>query len=298
MSYPVFSVPAGTVFYVPFTTYDKDDGSSITMTGLAVTDIKIYKNGSVTQRASENGYTLLDTDGTDFDGITGLHGFSIDLADNSDAGFYAVGSWYFVAVSTITVDSVTVTFIACAFRITPAESSAGVPKVDVSHLLGTAWLAPGTAGTPDVNTKLISGDATAADNAEAFFDGTGYAGTNNVIPTVTLVNGLGANVITAAATAADFSTEANAAVLAILGTPAGASLAADIAAIKAAVDVIDDFLDTEIAAILAAVDTEVAAIKAKTDPMTYTVANVLDANIQRVNDVALIGDGAATPWGP
>lgn len=61
---------------------------------------------------------------------------------------------------------------------------------------------------------------------------------------------------------------------------------------------IDDFLDTEIAAILAAVDTEVAAIKAKTDPMTYTVANVLDANIQRVNDVALIGDGAATPWGP
>lgn len=31
----------------------------------------------------------------------------------------------------------------------------------------------------------ISGDATAADNAEAFFDGTGYAGTNNVIPTVT-----------------------------------------------------------------------------------------------------------------
>jgi hypothetical protein len=31
----------------------------------------------------------------------------------------------------------------------------------------------------------ISGDSDAADNAEAFFDGTGYAGTNNVIPTVT-----------------------------------------------------------------------------------------------------------------
>ena len=51
---------------------------------------------------------------------------------------------------------------------------------------------------------------TAADNAEAFFDGTGYAGTGNVIPTVTAVttvNGLAANVITAAATAADFTTE-------------------------------------------------------------------------------------------
>lgn len=35
----------------------------------------------------------------------------------------------------------------------------------------------------------ISSDATAADNAEAFFDGTGYAGTNNVIPSVTTVTG-------------------------------------------------------------------------------------------------------------
>ena len=40
---------------------------------------------------------------------------------------------------------------------------------------------------PNVNTTQISGDGTAADNAEAFFDGTGYAGTNNVIPTVTNV---------------------------------------------------------------------------------------------------------------
>jgi len=31
----------------------------------------------------------------------------------------------------------------------------------------------------------ISGDTVAADNAESFFDGTGYAGTNNVIPLVT-----------------------------------------------------------------------------------------------------------------
>lgn len=42
-----------------------------------------------------------------------------------------------------------------------------------------------------VDAVEISGDATAADNAEAFFDGTGYGGTNNVIPTVTtLTNNL------------------------------------------------------------------------------------------------------------
>jgi hypothetical protein len=44
---------------------------------------------------------------------------------------------------------------------------------------------PEEAGDIRVNATQLSGDGTAADNAEAFFDGTGYAGTNNVIPTVT-----------------------------------------------------------------------------------------------------------------
>lgn len=40
-------------------------------------------------------------------------------------------------------------------------------------------------GNIKTDVLAISGDTTAADNAEAFFDGTGYAGTGNVIPTVT-----------------------------------------------------------------------------------------------------------------
>jgi len=87
------------------------------MTGFAVTDIEIYKDGGTTQRASDSGYVLLDTDGTDFDGLTGIHGFSIDLADNTTAGFYASGSQYFVVVSSITVDAGVVSFIAATFRI-------------------------------------------------------------------------------------------------------------------------------------------------------------------------------------
>jgi hypothetical protein len=43
-------------------------------------------------------------------------------------------------------------------------------------------------GRIDANVGAISGDSTAADNEEAFFDGTGYAGTNNTIPTVTTVS--------------------------------------------------------------------------------------------------------------
>jgi hypothetical protein len=49
---------------------------------------------------------------------------------------------------------------------------------------------------------------------------------------------------------------------------------------QTSVDTIDDFLDTE-----------VAAIKFKTDQLTFTVSNNLDANIQRINDVIITGDG-------
>ena len=111
-------VRPGTKLYIPFATYDSNDPSaSVTMSGFATTDIEIYKDGSVTQRASDNGYALLDTDGTDFDSLTGIHGFSVDLADNTTAGFYAAGSQYFVVVSSITVDGAIVSFIAARFTI-------------------------------------------------------------------------------------------------------------------------------------------------------------------------------------
>jgi hypothetical protein len=91
MSYPVLYPIAGDVLPIHFATYDGGTGASLTMSGLAVTDIEIYKDGSVTQRASDAGYTLLDTDGIDFDGLTGIHGFSIDLGDDTDAGFFTGG---------------------------------------------------------------------------------------------------------------------------------------------------------------------------------------------------------------
>lgn len=59
--------------------------------------------------------------------------------------------------------------------------------------------APASTSSPiPANAVQISGDTVAADNAESFFDGTGYAGTNNVMPTVGTVNGLANNAITAA----------------------------------------------------------------------------------------------------
>ena len=108
--------PTGKTIYVPFHTFNSS-GASVTITGLAVTDIEIYRNGSATQRASDAGYTLLDTDGIDFDGLTGIHGFSIDTSDNTEAGFNAAGDDYWGVISAITVDSQTVNFVAATFSI-------------------------------------------------------------------------------------------------------------------------------------------------------------------------------------
>ena len=101
-------------------------------------------------------------------------------------------------------------------------------RVDLGQILGTT--VDSTTSQIGANIVQISDDATAAANAELFFDGTGYAGTNNVIPTVTnvtTVNGLAANVITAtsinadaltaAKVATDVSTEIAAAVAAFAG---------------------------------------------------------------------------------
>jgi hypothetical protein len=155
--HPIYYVPAGDVIPVFFSTYDGGTGASVTLTGLAVTDVEIYKDGSTTQRASDAGYTLLDTDGIDFDGTTGIHGFSIDTGDNTDASFYTTGAWFTVVVSSVTVDGQTVNFIACQFRIMAAESSAGAPKADVSHFGGTAGTF--SSGRPEVNASHAAGTA-------------------------------------------------------------------------------------------------------------------------------------------
>lgn len=127
--------------YVYFNTFDSNDPSaSVTLTGLAVTDIEIYKDGSVTQRSSDAGYTLLDTDGIDFDGITGIHGFSIDLSNDTDSGFYAAGSEYTVVVSSVTVDAATINFVAASFSI---ERSGGALA-----------LLKGAGGLSDINTDV------------------------------------------------------------------------------------------------------------------------------------------------
>jgi hypothetical protein len=291
-------VPANVTLPIAFTTYGKTNGESITLTGLAVTDIEVYKGTSMTQRASDAGYVLMDTDGIDIDGVTGFHGFSIDLSDNTDSGFYAVGSFYTVLVSAVTIDSQTVNFIAATFRIITADQT-GDSYARLGAPAGasvSADIAAIEAQTDDIGAA--GAGLTAADDAILAILGTPAGATLAAdvaavkVDTAAILVDTGTTLDTAIA---DLPT--NAELATALGTADDAVLAA-ISTLSGKVDTIDDFLDSEIAAILAAVDTEVAAIKAKTDPLTFTVSNVVDANIQRINDVTVNGDGAGTPWGP
>ena len=248
----------GATVYVPFHTFDSA-GASITITGLAVTDIEIYKNGSVTQRASDSGYTLLDTDGIDFDGVTGIHGFSIDLSDNTDSGFYAAGNDYWVVVSAITVDTQTVSFVAATFSIANrvVASVTGAVGSVTGNVGGNVTGSVGSLATQakaDVNAEAdtaISDAALATAAALATVDTNvdsilADTGTDGVV-----VASLAAGSITAAAIATD-AIDADA-------------LAADaVAEINATVDTAISDAALATAASLATVDTNVDAILADT----------------------------------
>ncbi len=147
------AVPASNVLPIPFDSFAAATGANVTITGLAIGDVLIYKGTSMTQRSSTAGIVLMDTDGIDLDGITGINGFSIDLGDNTDAGFYAVGSYYWVLVSLITVDGQAISFVVATFRIIAAENTAGFQNVDAGKINNVST-------SPVTTVKAVQGLAT------------------------------------------------------------------------------------------------------------------------------------------
>lgn len=336
------SVPSGAVLPFFFDSYAGATGASVTLTGLALGDILCYKGTSMTQRASTAGFVLLDTDGIDVDAITGIHGFSIDTGDNTDAGFYAVGSFFTVVVSAVTIDAQTVNFVAGTFRLLAIETVSGTPQARASAVADGAISATTLAADTIAAAKIATGAITAAKFAAGAIDAASIAA--DAITAAKIADGaidaatFAAGAINAAAIAADaigaselatdavaeivnavwdettaevrtagtygqlFKDNVNATIgsraipgdlmgivaggitaakftagaidaAAIAADAIGASeLAADAVteiqsglATAAALTTVNNFIDTEVAAILAAVDTEVAAILALLD---------------------------------
>lgn len=112
------TVKPGSTFEIPFHSFDSNDPSaSVVVSDFVVGDVAVYKDGGTTQRASTSGYTLLDTDGINFDGVVGCHGISLDISDNTTAGFWEAGSRYMVLIGPVTIDAATINFWAATFRV-------------------------------------------------------------------------------------------------------------------------------------------------------------------------------------
>jgi len=125
------NVAASSTIHIPWSSFDSA-GASVTTTGFADADIEIYKDGSVTQRASDAGVTAT----TDFDSATGCHVITIDLSDNTDASFYASGSEYLVMVNAVTIDTQTVRFWVARFVIGPIDAQ--VTGIDAGAITATS----------------------------------------------------------------------------------------------------------------------------------------------------------------
>ena len=195
----------------------------------------------------------------------------------------------------------------------------GLDAATVASIATAVWAATragnATAGSFGeyvfADTTRISGDATAADNLEAMVDGTGLTLTGVTVPTVTTVGTL---------TTYTGNTPQTGDAFARLGAPAGASVSADVAAVKvdtaailvdtgttldAALAVVDANVDailvdtgTTLDGKINTIDTVVDAVKAKTDSLTFTAAGHVDSNLKKIAGTTVLGDGSGTPWGP
>lgn len=117
--------PAGhTAVVLPFDTFAAATGAPTATTNFAAADIQVYKDGGGTQRSSSAGIVV----STSFDSSVGLQLVTIDLSDNTDAGFYAAGHEYSVAVSDITVDGQTLRFWLGSFSIERAGGALALLK--------------------------------------------------------------------------------------------------------------------------------------------------------------------------
>ena len=271
---------------IPFNAFSSDDpAASITVTDLANTDVVIFKDGSLTQRSSAAGVAV----DIDVDTNVGMHWITIDLTDNTDAGFYAAGSQYLVGMVGVTMDAGTVTAFIGGFSIGKRQIAANAALVALAldHLLAVADA--DDVVNDSVVGKLASTDgdwsnfAKATDSLQSVRDKlTDIETDTDVIDDGT--SGLVKIAQDVAAVLVDTGTtlqgEVDAIQAAVITNAAGVDIAADIIALKAetatiladtnelqtdntpveldAIDsalvTISEYLDTEIAAILALLD--------------------------------------------
>lgn len=183
--------PSGfTTVPIFFTTHEASGEPVAPLSAFEAADVRLYKNGSATERTSQAGWTMTSP----FDTITGLHRLLIDLSDNTDAGFYAAGSVYTAVLSPDeTVDGIAVVKTIGQFGIdltgtfarlgAPAGASVSADLAAVKADTAAILVDTGTTLDGRIPAALVGGRMDAS------------------------VGAMAANVITAAAMAADAGAE-------------------------------------------------------------------------------------------
>ncbi len=277
---------------IPFDSFAEASGAPSATSNFAASDVQIYKDGGTTQRSSSAGITV----STSFDSQTGLQLIVIDLSDNTDAGFYAAGHEYQVAVADVTIDGQTVRFWAATFSIernVPLPANA-IKRASFAADTGLQSIRSSTAQAGGASTITLDSSASSVDSfyntASVLLTGGTGAGQFNVIASYVGSTKV-ATVQTAWATAPDSTTTfalfPAAATAADIAAAVRTNLATELGRIDIAVSAGDD-----------ATLTQLALIKTQTDKLTFGTGNALASNVARVNDVAVVGNGAGTDWGP
>jgi hypothetical protein len=204
--------------------------------------------------------------------VTGLTASNLDVAVSSRMATYTQPTGFLAA--TFPTGTIANTTNITAGTITTATNVTNAVTVGI------------------INANVITATSIAADaitDAKVASDVTISAVTGSVgsVTTAVTVGTINANVITATSIANDAITAAKIATDAIDGDALAAS----------AITEIQSGLATSSS--LTTTDGKVDAIKAKTDSLTYSVANQVDANIQYVNNILVNGNGQlGTEWGP
>lgn len=202
-----------TVVYGKFTTYRPSTGATYTLGGTPA--LSVYKDNSTTQ--STTGVTLT----ADFDTVTGLNHFAIDTS--ADGTFYSAGSFFDIVITTGTVDSVSVTgTVVGSFTLRKNSSlkpttAARTLDVSAGGEAGVDWA---NVGSPTTTVDLSGTTISTAQDVDV-----------NTIKGQTVTCAAGVTVLASVGTAAT-STAQTGDCFARLGAPAGASVSADVAAVK------------------------------------------------------------------
>lgn len=221
------------------------DSTGAEYTGGVIGDLSISKNG--TEAAMAAAATLTHTSNGHY-ALVGTTGNSDTLGRTTirinKAGYQAPVKEYMVLPATV-FDALVTNAAGGANGLLLSLAS---NQVDVGKLLGTAWLTPAVAGTPDVNAKQIGGQ-TASLNANNLLK----VSLNDVLATALTESGAGRlaaaikkffdvatpastmELLTAVTTLTTYTgnTPQTGDAFARLGAPAGASVSADLVAINA-----------------------------------------------------------------